>query len=275
MTGKKTTNNKESSLGLLRQRRILILISIILPLFIYGIVSIENIDMLSGINIDVEQLNIKYILAVLLVYFWIKYWQYSKVDANYIKLAQQMDKNIKYAREEFFKKIVCPNIKDCFDTEYCHITEKEDLSESKNNFFRRDKKIEICGVTYRCKNYSADPNYKVEVISKVEIEKIEKEGWQLEKNTHGGRDKPIFTKVFKYIPLKLESALFWNKLKFYYTSTYFIDYLLPYYFAAIAFSVFIADFFAFSFFIAVPFAIISVAFKNSKYYQMSINVLKK
>ncbi len=244
-----TADEKELSLGLLRQRRALILISIILPFFIFGFVTIKNIDMFGGVNIDIEKLNIKYILAPLLLYFWMRYCQYSKVDSNRKILIGNMKRNIGDARKKFFEKIACPSAKDCFDVAHCHITEKEDLPKSKNNkLFSKDKNIEIHGVAYRYEDYFTGTNHNKGVASTAEIEKIKQEGWQLleiDEKIHESRGKPIFTKTFAYNWLKLKRTLCWVKLKFYWESTYFTDYLLPYYLAVISLSIFIVAFFGF------------------------------
>ncbi len=283
MTGleQNTADEKELSLGLLRQRRALILISIILTFFIFGFVTIENIEPFNGIKINFEELSIKIILLVLILYFWMRYCQYSKVDEKRIKLVKQMNKNIVVAIDNFFQNMACPNLRYCFDVKDCSIFVAEKVEAKNNGWFRKDKKIGAIGIELRYEDYFTGANHNEGVVSPAEIEKIESEGWSTaEKDFKVHEDniikgKPIVTKTFSYNPPILGIVLFWAKLKFYFTSTYFTDYLLPHYFAVISLSVFIADFFAFSAFIAVPCAIILVIFKNSKYYQAIKELISK
>lgn len=237
-----TTNDNELSHGLLRQQKILIWISVISPLLISGMASISN-ENLYGVDINIEQLNIKYILLAAFVIFWILYQQYSKNDANRIMLIKQMDKRINATRNEFFQKVACPSIKDCFGLEDCYILEEEkDLPKSKNNsWFRKYKKIGIIRVPPKYECYYMDINIANMTDSiKAEIKEIELKGWsKAEKDFKVHEDsnikgKPLATKTFPYNPHKLKLILFWGKLRFKSTGTYLVNHTMPHCYALVS-----------------------------------------
>ncbi len=247
--GQNTTNDKESSSGLLWTGTVLI--SIILPLSIYDESLIESVIRSYFININVESLNITYILLGVFVIFWFLYWQDTKVNANRKMLIGNMKRNIGDARKKFFEKIACPSARDCFDVEHCNITEKKDLP-SKWYSFSKSKKIEIYGLSNKYEKYYEGTNFAGTIpdITQSEVEKIEQEGWQLleiDEKIHESRNKPIFTKTFSYNSLKLTLVLLLVKIKFKCTGTYITKYMFVHccVFISLSLSVFFVAFFGF------------------------------
>ncbi len=232
-SGQNTTNEKELSLGLLRQRRALILISIILLFFIFGVASIENFELLNGIKINIEKLPVEPILWVLFAYFWMRYWQHSKVGIHRKTLENEKVGDIARVRKEFSRKMACNNIKECFDAEKrfdvkkCFVKEIEYMPSAWLSFPKRQK-LEIYQYEIQDKIVSLSKNLLDH--SPSEIEKIERNGWELVKSNNSN----VLSKTFTYNWFKLKCTLCWVKLKFYWHSTYFTDYLLPHYLAAAA-----------------------------------------
>ncbi|CAE6881435.1 hypothetical protein ACOMICROBIO_NCLOACGD_00293 [Vibrio sp. B1ASS3] len=75
---------RDISDGLLRQRRNLLLISMLMPLFFLSGASIEKINILGTIINVSNPVILKYALVTLFAYFFLRYWQYYQ-EETYVK----------------------------------------------------------------------------------------------------------------------------------------------------------------------------------------------
>ena len=85
--------NREMSTGLLRQRRNIMAISILLPLYLFSGATFNKINILgNSVTLNNPKL-ITIFLIVLFFYFLLRYWQYFN-EENYIKSVKWLLKRL-------------------------------------------------------------------------------------------------------------------------------------------------------------------------------------
>ena len=104
--------DREMSQGLLRQRRNLMGISILLPLYLFSGFSLDKINILGNqVNINNPKI-ITISMIVLFFYYFLRYWQYFN-EENYVKEAKNNLQSVqyKYVYDYIKKKIYSQNKK--------------------------------------------------------------------------------------------------------------------------------------------------------------------
>ena len=87
--------------GLLRQRRNILLISVLMPLFFLSGASMEKINVLGTIITLKNPEVVKYSLVILFGYFFLRYWQYYQ-EETYIKDMHREMHLYLYKREKHY-----------------------------------------------------------------------------------------------------------------------------------------------------------------------------
>jgi len=95
---------RDISDGLLRQRRNLMVISMLMPLFFLSGASIEKINLLGTVISVSNPVVIKYALAALFGYFLLRYWQYYQEETFVNDMHHKMREHIYYLEETFLTK---------------------------------------------------------------------------------------------------------------------------------------------------------------------------
>ena len=90
MAEEKKARPREISDGLLRQRRNLLLSTLVMPLFFVSGAEITKINVL-GTNIELANPeSVKYLLIALFLYFFLRYWQYYKEESYIVDMHRKI-----------------------------------------------------------------------------------------------------------------------------------------------------------------------------------------
>ncbi|MEZ9553537.1 hypothetical protein [Vibrio sp. 10N.222.47.A9] len=81
MAEDKKARYRDISDGLLRQRRNLMLVSIAMPLFFVSGAEVEKLNILGTVIVLSNPKVVEYLLVVLFLYFFLRYWQYYKEES--------------------------------------------------------------------------------------------------------------------------------------------------------------------------------------------------
>ncbi|EGR0366539.1 hypothetical protein FHO46_17600 [Vibrio cholerae] len=97
---------REISDGLLRQRRNFMIFSLILPLFYWTGASVEKINIL-GTVIELDNPKyIKFAVASLFAYFFLRYWQYYREETYVIEMKRRIKEHIYSLERKHLVKMV-------------------------------------------------------------------------------------------------------------------------------------------------------------------------
>lgn len=241
---------KELSVGLLRQRRNLILISLVMPLFFLSGASVNQINMFGTVIHLASQSGINIVLFVIYFYFLWRYLQYYLEEERAKEFRLQRDDKIYQIEFNLLKGLMLIKA-DCFDFDHYFPSFKPDKSpafhttrvlpdnkfDKKLGLFKKLRVMEISGLPDKYENhYLKTGNDRIELPSN-EVKMIEKE-WRLASKEQGdSRYGAIFETDVTYNTLYLKWLRFKGNLKFYIVHPYLSDYELPFIIAGISFFV--------------------------------------
>lgn len=246
-------NNQEPSKtdlssGLLRQRRNLIILSILMPLFSAESLTVENINLLGTIIKIQSQKEILIILLCMFIYFLTRYWQYCREELRAQDFITQREAALYAAEEKYFKELLLPltkyfnseNIYSSFETEngmtpgYTKVPIRKYL-DKKEGFFHRTRTMEIYGLPDRYSRIGTNIDNDEIQLTEDDIININKHWIQVDKKASDMRSGPIYKTDVKFNIIFLWLVLTYEKIKFTLLKPYFTDYALPYWFAFISF----------------------------------------
>lgn len=238
---------KELSVGLLRQRRNLILISLIMPLFFLSGAAVNQINMFGTVIHLQSQSGINIVLFVIFFYFLWRYLQYYLEENRAKEFCFLRDNKIHQIEFDYFKELMFIKTK-CLEFEHyypCYKNEdKFNLNstrilpdaamDKKISTFKKSRAMEIYGLSNKYyKHYCQDKDKHIKLPSD-EVELIEKEWRYVNKKQGDARSGAIFETDVKYHSLYLTWLKFKAKLKFYIVHPYFSDYKLPFLIAGVS-----------------------------------------
>lgn len=234
MADDKKARNRDISEGLLRQRRNLLLLSLLLPLFFISGADVKEINILGTIITVKNPSIVKASIGILFTYFLLRYWQYYKeetfVENMYRRLHEYLyrweyDFLIKKAREKSsflesgFVKVVFA------DPSYS-------IWEGRLAYIPENKNQVIFPFIRRCEFYiypaSVIEGHKIEDITVFNMTMAEHKNW--EALLHGGT--PYYREYLSYNIIRFNIMRFIGACKFMLNESYFTDYQLPFIVAA-------------------------------------------
>ncbi len=242
--------DKELSAGLLRQRRNLILISLIMPLFFLSGASVNKINMFGTvINLE-SQSGINIVLFVIYFYFLWRYLQYYLVEERAKEFRLQRDDKIYQIEFDLLKGLMLIKAK-CFDFEHYYPSFKAEKSSSfhtnrvlpnskldkKISLFNKARVMEISGLPNKYENHYLKSGNDYVELPHNETKEIEKQWRLVSKKAGDSRYSAIFETDVKYNTLYLKWLRFKGYFNFYIVHPYFSDYELPFLIAATSFVV--------------------------------------
>ncbi len=240
----------ELSAGFLRQRRNLILISLVLPLFIFGEANLERLN-IFGSTMAVNNPSAIYVVIItIFVYFFFRYWQYGNNERGMGLYRNTLSKYIYDFEFAYFVKLVNP-VASVFDCDPCYFQfsdfarkeyrEKYFLpkitEDAKVDFLHRNRLMQIHGVGHKYEQYFLEKYHGRALLTEDEARNIEKYWKRIEK-LQGGSDaraEPIFETAVKYNVFLIKYLRLKSYVSFVVNRPDFTDYKLPIYLAAISF----------------------------------------
>ncbi len=227
---------RELSPGFLRQRRNLLLISIIMPLFFLSNASIEKISLL-GTQISVDNpVVLKVGVLVLAIYFLWRYYQYRGEENHSHEFNHECRKQVFEREFEYFSGRLIEKAK-CFDYEYIHpffsksvgdfrLDEYElpKLSNDKKiSWLKRSRVMEANGFDSKYENINAEDGE----LTESERELILKTWVPVPKSSGNSHAEPIFSTKIDYLLLTVIWLRLTGVIIFLFKRPHFTDYQLP------------------------------------------------
>ena len=106
MSDDRKARYRDISEGLLRQRRNLLLTSLLMPIFFLSGASIEKINLLGTIITVQSPEIIKYSIVVLFAYFFLRYWQYYQEETYVKDMHREMRQHLYHLEQSSLNKKV-------------------------------------------------------------------------------------------------------------------------------------------------------------------------
>lgn len=239
--------DKEISNSLLRQRRNLILISLVMPLFFLSGASVSEIN-IFGTLINIEsQAGIKILIFIMYFYFLWRYTQYYREEER-AKCFRSIRQNKLYDIEyKHFSSLLYPKSK-CFDFKHYYCSFKQstppvlnvsrtlpDKSLDKRlGLFHKMRAMEIYGLDDKYENhYLKTGDAKIKLLDE-ELNEISKSWSLVTKQASDARSGAVFETNVEYNYVYLILMRFLTNLKFIIIHPYFTDYELPFIIAVIS-----------------------------------------
>jgi hypothetical protein len=226
--------------GLLRQRRNLMITSVLMPLCLLSGANLEEITLL-GTKITVQNPFVIYVgICVVFTYTLVRYYQYYLRDPAARSIRHAFERDVNTAEIAYFKRLIEPRAR-CFKADYLfpefrRVTTPNSAPEMLKprlfddeaaGFLRRYRVIDMNGMDSRFAVLKDGPEAATDTLSEREIQEVTKFWRFIERHPASNRTEPIFTTNISYsLP-----RIVWLRLSvfvgFICKRTFFTDYQLP------------------------------------------------
>ncbi len=105
MSSSENARKRDMSQGFLRQRRNLLLISILVPLFYFSEASIEKVNFFGTIITLKKQELVYFLMFIFYGYFFLRYWQYYREEIHTQDIGKALKSSMFKLEMYFFRKI--------------------------------------------------------------------------------------------------------------------------------------------------------------------------
>ncbi|ELB2790272.1 hypothetical protein ACE1OG_18035 [Aeromonas hydrophila] len=224
---------RDISEGLLRQRRNLMVVSMLMPLFFLSGASIEKINLLGTVVSVSNPVVIKYALIILFSYFLLRYWQYYQEETYINDMRRRMRDHIYYLEERFLTKKA---------REKAHFVEPSILSicfsdprHSRGVSFMAipEKKDEVTFIFMRkCEFYiyASDRGYanKQESIDQFHVILSENEHSSWTPLDYSNGQPKFYRQYLNYSIFRFNAYRIFGFFRYIFNESYFTDYQLPF-----------------------------------------------
>ncbi len=248
LNNKSQDAGKELSVGLLRQRRNLILISMIMPLFFLSGASVNQINLFGTVIYLESQSGIKVVMFVMYFYFLWRYLQYYYEEERAKVFRSIRDKRLYEIEFDYFSDIMRSKA-DCFEFHHYYPCFKrkdapmvemvrtlpDKRMDKKIGLFRKSRIMEIYGLDDKYEDHYLKSGEEQTKISDDELKKIDKYWRLVKKEVSDARSGAIFETDVEYNSLHLWLVRFLGNFKFLVVHPYFTDYRLPFLIAGVSF----------------------------------------
>lgn len=106
MSNDRKARYRDISDGLLRQRRNLLVISLLMPIFFISGASVKQINLFGTVIVLQNPEVIKYSILILFSYFFLRYWQYYKEETYVQDMYREMKQYLYWLEHSYLKKKV-------------------------------------------------------------------------------------------------------------------------------------------------------------------------
>ena len=232
MIKEKKQREREMSQGLLRQRRNLLLVSIMVPLFFLTGAEIDKINLLGTIIKIENQAVIKWFVALVFGYCCLRYWQYYKEEESVREIPRKI-KIYKYDLEiNYIKNVARKKINEELSPKFSGLilaTSKYSsfFSDAHTSLTKEDKYISPFKMQSYFYAYLIDENSDDKTI--VEIPESYKEvEWE-------NSFKNMYESSIDYNPFRFYLFRIIGLYRYLVYESYFTDYQLPIFIAFVSF----------------------------------------
>jgi len=239
---------RELSQGLLRQRRNLIISSIIMPLFFVGEMSVEKINVFGSVLDVKNQFGIKSIIILFFSYSLLRFWQYYREEIHTKEIWGAFVQSI-IEKEEKYLEIEARNkakmvtvsksrIHVSFPTKKSDSIPQQPLInrriEEKVPLFKRSASVEIqiCDPAYEQKFLGE--KYNIQNPNEDEIESLSKQWKLIGKAVDDSRSGVLFSSQLEYSIPRIYLLRTYGGISFFLNQSYVTDYQLPFVIAVIS-----------------------------------------
>lgn len=242
MVDEQKARYRDISDGLLRQRRNIMLVSLLLPLFFLSGASIDKINILGTIITVANPTIIKYSLVVLFGYFFLRYWQYYQEETYVKNMARQMCEHI-YHLENMYLLKKARNKASFLDPSILSICFADPRYSSGGRFTAIPKNKDKTTFPFMrsCEFYihAEDRGYsdRQEKIDEFHIilSKPEFSNWRPLGYSEDEKSQPRFYREYlSYSIIRFHLLRFIGMCRYMFNESYFTDYQLPFILAIIS-----------------------------------------
>ena len=241
---------KELSAGLLRQRRNLVVISLVMPLFFLSGASINEINMFGTVIKLQSQSGVNIVLFAIYFYFLWRYFQYYLEEDRARDFIALRNHKIDQAEFDYLKHLMFIKT-NCFEMDHYHpcykkrptrafsedqLSSEWDL-DKKIGRYKKSRTMEVYGLPDKyIHHYSQNQELRNKLPSN-EIDCIEKQWRYVEKKQGDSRSGAIFETDVVFNWPYLNWLRFKEGFVFYIVHPYFSDYKLPFLIATMSLAV--------------------------------------
>ena len=227
---------RDISDGLLRQRRNLLLISLLMPLFFLSGASVEKINILGTIIIVKSPDVVKYSLVMLFAYFLLRYWQYYK-EETYIKDMHRKMHDYIYKRELSYLNKKAREKASFLNSNFIRVsfTDPKYHWHGRHVALPENKDRAIFPFMRECEFYiypaDAGQGHKPEDIEKFhfQLTKPENANWHpINSSEPTGGPPRFYREYLRYSIFKFNLMRFAGACRYMLSESYFTDYQLPF-----------------------------------------------
>jgi len=236
MTDDRKARYRNISDGLLRQRRNLLLISLIMPLFFLSGASIDKINILGTIITIKNPLIVEYSLLILFVYFLLRYWQYYQEETYVKDMHREMHEHVYHLEKSYLNKKAKEKasfldkdiVSVCFtDSKYSWGCSFVGIPNKKDRVvfpFMRECEFYIYPDTHGYNDKTED----VEKFHSI-LAKPENSNWHpLNLSNEEATPPSFYREYLKYSIIKFNSMRIIGLFRYVLSTSYFTDYQLPF-----------------------------------------------
>ncbi len=227
--------DREVSVGLLRQRRNLLGISVAMPLLFFSGASIEKVNLLGTVIKIKNPEIITYSFVVLFFYFFVRYFQYYNEENHIKSMKESLRKNTFRSELDYFFKKATSDVSD-FMCDYIQVYYL-DPYHRKDTIKQRgivNKKDEVTFPFFRKCSYCLYSQIGIGSGEITEFHNKMKEApfslWPRLNSQHsdGIMESEYYQSSFVYCTLQLYIMRLYGITKYILTESYFTDYQLPF-----------------------------------------------
>jgi hypothetical protein len=227
---------RDISDGLLRQRRNLLLISLLTPLFFLSGASIDRINILGTIITINNPEVVKYSLVILFGYFLLRYWQYYQEETYVKDMHREMHQYLYHREMSYLNKKAREKAK-FLDSEFIRVCFADPKYSFGGRFVAIPENIDrvIFPFMRECEFYiypSDDrQGHKPEDINKFHslLAEPENANWfPIKTSEHDDSSPSFYREYLKYSIIRFNMMRFIGACQYMFNKSYFTDYQLPF-----------------------------------------------
>jgi hypothetical protein len=240
---------RELSPGFLRQRRNLLLASILMPLFFLSDAAVEKINLFGTIVTVADQAGVRWVIGVLFTYFLWRYFQYYGEESAVKDIGPALKADINEHELAYFKAKLSPAA-ECFKAEHLYyvfkpIAERNGSSKNlvpaitddpKRGWWMRERVVEVNGMHSEYEVFEWGNEAAAHMFTDAEFKQVTTSWRYVTPHIHDPRSKPVFESDVPYSLVRLLGLRFGVLIKFLVRRSYFTDYQLPFVVAIVALS---------------------------------------
>lgn len=241
-------HRSEMSAGFLRQRRNLVLISLLLPLFVFGEAKLDKLN-IFGTTIDIgDPSAIIGLIVLIFIYFFGRYWQYYGNERGAKDYRINMSRHIFQYEFKYFSDLMrgaasvfdyehyYPQFSCATNGDYAYGYNRPEIAKDKRlGLLRRSRLMQINSVGKKYEQHYLGRETGCGELSEEEIARIAAR-WRFVPKAQGdSRSEPIFETDIEYSVIAVIIVRLKSYLLFLANKPEFTDYKFPIWLSVLAF----------------------------------------